>query len=684
MSREDDKGLPVSPWPLLAVALVAAGVLVKNVPLESARPSSDDLTAARPVGTQDVEARLWQDPLAVRAAAVPNGTDVRKRHKFADEDPTHKPDSLVTQVELARGTTGFELVGAMVVGGTHGEESEARRRTRYAIIQGLQARGWHPDDPSHIGYVWFDSRRDPNDPRASLPEIVPYEWFARHEAVSSPRLLVLWIEEDALGEKPVLALHRLARAVLCAGYFEGERDPASGAFDTKDCGQRAALTNFAIVGPAASSTLRAIHREIQDRANEALPPYSDTVNLAFFSSGATIANARLEGIGYGGNTSRKSFDKRALEYGVTLRRLTTTDDILARELADELVVLRGLASFKPYCGTLVVVSEADTAYGQAIGDDVTQAVADKCDGEEARPLPAIRKQYFRGLDGLLPRARAKENGDSGDGREVSKRGKDELELRAAPKDRADGRSQFDYLRRLATELVERDTEERQQGRPGIRAVGILGNDVYDKLLILQALHGRLPNAVFFTTDLDARLVHPDQAPWARNLVVVSGYGLSLRDEFQGKAPPFRDSYQTGTYFSTLVALDPKLQAAFDHLASDETPTSTDTGTGGSAPEHQPRTLGEQWFESGQRFEIGRSRPVELTRGDERRRPKGTRQSRDDTGCADTEPAACKLVAQDANQSGVSGFITALNSKLRELAVALAAGLAFFGLTSRTL
>ena len=37
---------------------------------------------------------------------------------------------------------------------------------------------------------------------------------------------------------------------------------------------------------------------------------------------------------------------------------------------------------------------------------------------------------------------------------------------------------------------------------------MLGSDVYDKLLILQALRPAFPRAVFFTTDLNARLAYP--------------------------------------------------------------------------------------------------------------------------------------------------------------------------------
>jgi len=94
----------------------------------------------------------------------------------------------------------------------------------------------------------------------------------------------------------------------------------------------------------------------------------------------------------------------------------------------------------------------------------------------------------------------------------------------------------------------------EPGRPGIRAIGILGSDVYDKLLALQALRPRFPDAIFFTTDLDARLWHPNQLKWTRNMIVASSFGLELKDALQQDIPPFRDSYQTAQYLGGLSAL----------------------------------------------------------------------------------------------------------------------------------
>ena len=122
------------------------------------------------------------------------------------------------------------------------------------------------------------------------------------------------------------------------------------------------------------------------------------------------------------------------------------------------------------------------------------------------------------------------------------------------KARAEGQSQFDYLQRLGDRIRQLDAELRLRGDRGIEAIGVLGFDLYDKLLVLQALRPLLPDAWFFTTDLDALLLHPSAQNVTSNLLVASGFGLQLRPDVQGATPPFRNNYQTGEYLAARVAI----------------------------------------------------------------------------------------------------------------------------------
>ena len=71
-----------------------------------------------------------------------------------------------------------------------------------------------------------------------------------------------------------------------------------------------------------------------------------------------------------------------------------------------------------------------------------------------------------------------------------------------------GPSQLDYLRRLTDTIGSR----RDSGTP-IRAIGVISSDIYDKLLVLQALRNALPGVIYFTFDLDARMLEPVNLRW---------------------------------------------------------------------------------------------------------------------------------------------------------------------------
>ena len=90
-------------------------------------------------------------------------------------------------------------------------------------------------------------------------------------------------------------------------------------------------------------------------------------------------------------------------------------------------------------------------------------------------------------------------------------------------------------------LRQLDIDWRQEG--GLKAVGLLGSDVYDKLELLRALRPVLPGTTFFTNHLDARFSHPDEWKETHNLIVVSENTLSLEGRGQENSP-FRDSGQT--------------------------------------------------------------------------------------------------------------------------------------------
>ncbi|MCI0349470.1 MAG: hypothetical protein L0Z53_08595, partial [Acidobacteriales bacterium] len=121
-------------------------------------------------------------------------------------------------------------------------------------------------------------------------------------------------------------------------------------------------------------------------------------------------------------------------------------------------------------------------------------------------------------------------------------------------ERPDGQGQFDYLRRIAGELVSLNAKLEADGEGSISAIGVVGTDVYDKLLVLRALRSEFPGALFFTTDLAAALTMPSERNWTRNLIVASSFGLGLHRDLQAAIPSFRSNYETSAFLASRLAV----------------------------------------------------------------------------------------------------------------------------------
>jgi hypothetical protein len=612
MEKDSKSGLGgLSGNGLIAVMLLVAGVLfVREAPLETTRLPANEPRFVQLFSLQDIDARLWQDPFG---AVAKSRAEARKN----DAKKAQADDARRTAAELARAIgTGrpVEIVAVMLPGGPYSENVESRRRGRYAVLAGLNASRLSPVDTEHLGYFFPPARRGPN---AKPPEPIPFEWFEptldarRGDDGRSPRVLVMWLQSEAFDAEPLARMGALARPFLEAG------------------------ANWRVLGPNGSDGLKAM---IDEAAASDFKGKVPALRMRFYSLYATVPDSVL--LGDTEASLADFFDAR----GVTLVRTIGNDGNLAKSLIDELM-LRGLKARKseelgppdpqserslywqtchPRDGEklqhslshVAVVAEWDTLYGRSLR-------------REFRPAPGERGfcvdsfNYVRGLDGQLP-AGSQGAPDSAAGAKPAQGDKDATRRKDGTLvERAEGQSQFDYLRRLAVQMREKDRYVRASSADGtgLRAIGVLGNDVHDKLLVLQALKPEFPNAIFFTTDLDARFLHPREQAWTRNLIVASNFGLRLRDELQGGAPPFRDSYQVSAFLATRLAMNDAQQP--------------------SRPVSQAAVA--QWFGTPRVFEIGRTEAFEFLG---RPANEGVQQARADlcrgprwTECKDIHPPA---------------------------------------------
>lgn len=605
---------------LVVVILAIAGAFyLYEKPFEVTRPVEEKNAISTSLGPQFVGARLWQDPFTALSHSSDHqevflGALTEIEHRLgrhseqsrgdAKEDSRKDGDTFRNQrlevlqqalKKYALGSKEIIVMPVMVFGGRYVENIEARRRYRYAVLAALAASEYRPMDAEHIGYFqlpWFDRfelGKLFSDPCAeslranlSVPQsvrlAVPYEWLEfrpswrlaraennqeKHdnlktlswEVNSQPNILLLWLNDDLFNDWPLARLARLIRTLRC-GSSEGQ--PAD---------SKSPNLSFKIIGPAGSTTLQAMVRELAEAFVEGYPPksgsasdYAPLAKAEIYSASATASASSILGIidqtpdAEAANIIVELFGK----IGVRFFRTITSDSQLAAALVDELR-RRGVEG-RDY---VAIISEWDTFYGRELrrsfeaefhpkGDDTKQELV-RSEDETRCPAHICRFFYFRGIDGeVFPNSVSKGAADTDSDQKKADKKTDRRWL-----ERSIGPSQLDYLRRLARNLERLDEElkDKDKDKGGITAVGILGSDVYDKLLILQALHDRLPGSLFFTTDLDARYIHPAEYKWTRNLIVASGFGLRLIDHLQHGAPPFRDSYQTSRFFAVQTALE---------------------------------------------------------------------------------------------------------------------------------
>ncbi len=574
------------PWgTLLPVLAALAGIVAQVRPLVSTRPSVPAEKPLPVVARQDVDARLWQDPIAVAqkrksALLAEMSSGAAPRNRAQDYDISVLVQLLHDRVTNSGGHH-LLLLGVMLDAGPYSEQSEARLRARHAVLEGLSESGFVPRDSEHIGYVtsfWplpDDHFPDLETSVANPTLLVPWE---ECEALDSPpgtnSVVVLWLPATSFSPDP---LKRLARLLdLLVGDIRSQID-------------------VKFLGPENSTGLQAMVREVRAPSWQFEKTGKSLDGIKIISPRATAADDALlhdpDDVDKPKNHPETSI-KHLLESsvpnehgGLRFFRTIATDDVVLRQLIAELrlrhvpVESRRVAatpppgaspSPNPRLPDVILLTEWDTPYGRSLGTTFfAEAYHEKFDTilarrkrADARPRTGTTRRihiyrYLRGIDGQLPGDIARETPAR------SQKDQSQTEIVEA----TEGLDQADYLRRLAGLLQAQNHRWHLAGDPGIRAIGLLGSDPYDKLMILRALRPEFPEAIFFTNTYDAHFERRDDLDDTHNLVIGSPFGneaplLSRRQ----RVAPFRDSTQTSMFVGTLVAtgrLDP---AAAEKLA----------------------------------------------------------------------------------------------------------------------
>ncbi len=585
-------GFPAILNSVLLASTVIGGFLLASNKLTSGRPTPQVGPHQSAIGNQQLDARLWEDPF-----------------KTKESGPSSPPEkdfsSLSNQiVRRSENTNPVTILPVFIAGGPYSEDRESRIRSRFAVVSALGRCNYVPEDAEHIGaatLAWPNTteleewRRDtnasvalviqppgtnapPRERRAvpgSIQMMVRYEWYRPRTfqpqsapTAAKPAVLVLWLDDNFFEDAPLLRIPLLLKPLL-------EVVPASG------------RTNLVqLIGPRRSATLRQMlpaefsHPPSSCREQQ-LASLAKTQALNWITlHSATVSAMDAAFVATPAPQSRAAV-RQALQTNGFADALfyNATDAELAVNLLEELQLRR--ADMSAPTNHLVLLSEWDTFYGRMLSltygatvamlqtnrqhqpagfsppTNIGQFVTEY--RQAGRPYPSNFHSfvYLRGLDGKTASGSAADSRNDLSARNEKKpKSFEELVNWKPEANQAEGPPQFDYLSRTGDLLKNLQDDLRRRKQGSIRAVGIVGSDVYDVLLILQALRQRFPSVLFFTTDLDARYLHPNERAWTRNLIVSSSYGLQLHPEFQGGVSPFRDSSQTAQFAATLAALQP--------------------------------------------------------------------------------------------------------------------------------
>lgn len=672
--KGDDSKFSVATTVTLVLA-VAAVVFVK-VPLKSSRPSGNGTDLNGTTSELKAHARLWEDPFA----AVQKDLEARKQNgllltgegkvnlSVVEKGPAQSLTGEVKVSSLLKSTQndglavlqkkirdvvkrGEQITALLVMtrGGSYVDDSESRIRDRFAVEAALEVGCFKPEKTQFLSYFIGNFKTD-----SGLRSFAtPYEWY-RHSKIAVCRapseraeegkdrqVLVLWVAADEWGESILQHIDELLKML---------RPP--------DVTSKVAAK---IIGPRSSSEFRGLLKEIQNRGQmkkerdvKQTEPFfwqQDKGHLALYSPWATAMPGLLA---YGlkrpksgaGDECRSyaacndRFHQLLSDAGLALGYHIDSDQALFESLFEELhrrQVTVGNDS-------IVLIGEWDSFYARALPITFSAAACrysgqcptteqgvDKLKkGEISQHDLNIRQySYLSGLDGEVPEDRSSKPKNEDREKEKGDGGKAKLRD-ISSYEKPEGPSQLDYVRRLITRIKsEEQGKAEQRGDKErsrkIKAIGILGTDPYDALLILQAVREQFPTILFFATDLDARYFHESEQKWTRNVLVVSHFGLQLAPEFQQTIPPFRTSYQTSAFFAVLNAIG--------HI----TPTTAHDKFGEGKTFSYPLRLGDEkeivysLAIPPRLFEIGRHGAVDLSVDRPNDETKSVHPSRNDVG-----------------------------------------------------
>jgi hypothetical protein len=541
-----------APGVLLVVTALFAGLFIAPS-FESTRPRSPQVAYAPHEAAQRAPGLITFDPLE-QAYETAGSAPWKPTAEGAAEQ--RFPLETLVEALAAPGQERSLLLLESVRGGALSEDHERRLRGRFATVSALVREGFFPRHSKWLELAWLPFE----DFAPQCGVLVPFETFqGEPEHSQYRRVVVAWLDEAAIERDPLGVGLEFERAVRERLRKRGG-DGADEQLDVR------------WLGPTTSGRLEELLASRLDRQAQCA-----TSKLKIATPYATSPLIELP------PTAAWNAD------GLSLARAVNTDDVLARLLVHELV-LRVPALLPLHHGGDTTREKASPSWVRTLATPLKwlQFIPAPRDGAKVRVALVVEQDSSYG-QAWVSNLRAAREALSAEHPQLStvdftvypvfgwvdgiaRESKDKSSATSFARDYPAEGHQLDYLQRLRDELAE-------AGR--FDAVGVFVTEEYDTMLILEALRPQFPAALFLSTDLDSRYLHPRHAPFTRNLIVASHFPLApvdsqFRDgslDAAAATPHFRDGYQSGVYLAVRALLrgrepEPPASAAIYEIGRD--------------------------------------------------------------------------------------------------------------------
>lgn len=597
MNDSSQQNQSVFPFVLLAV-LSAVAIFDATTPLDTLRPPQPDrqdkLDEEFKI-ERAIDSRVWQDPFA--------------RGGFIEGDVR---DEALPKLSKSDGESVLVL-SVFMSGQLRASARENRSRRRYAIHQGMSHAGYRAMHPGTVYAIDLEMNCDESIPvgiEIFETDLLSPRWYTDQVKVkgsdeisvtfggdsedrfrgSFHKVVVVYLRSGDMGQDPFGTLqHAHKKLKECEFINDSGLDVTFRAIGPVDSGQvydflekvekdsEQHLNRNSELDQIPNAFEHLIGESLKDPVLSPVEPEKDGEDVLYvFSPIATADFETLRGQAANPDKSFEGFEPAAakslkdrfkqlkvargwLAHFSNTRYIRTihNDSSVLGEIVRELQ-LRQVIADEEDLGKVALIVESDTRYGRAMPVNFLKGARQVLGGENFNESFRTRMNelrvfpYISGLDGNVPEL-SKPKPEDETGTSMYPGMGNSTMLVPSKVDwqdpLPDGYHQVDYVRRLARKIIE---QSRSADRP-IRAIGILGTDVYDKLLLMRALKPLLGEVVFFTTDLDARLWYSSELRFTRNLIVGSSHPLGFNSGIQRFVPPFRDSYQASLFVSVLAA-----------------------------------------------------------------------------------------------------------------------------------